>query len=130
MADDPLAAALAAGSFRDGTRVAATRPELIAAMCGGNAAAVGPALDRVLKTLDDLRAALEAPDPVAALRPLLAPASAARAAWPPVPGDEAELPARSDVLLRLGRVGGWVTAVDRDRRKVTAMRPETDRNRP
>jgi prephenate dehydrogenase len=121
--DDPLAAALAAGSFRDGTRVAATRPELIAAMCGGNAAAVGPALDRVRKTLDELRAALETPDPVATLRPLLAPASAARAAWPPVPGEEAELPARGDVLLRLGRVGGWVTAVGRDRRTVRARRP-------
>jgi prephenate dehydrogenase len=126
--DDPLAATLAAGSFRDGTRVAASRPELIAAMCGGNAAAVGPALDRVLRTLDDLRAALDADDPVTAVRRLVAPASAARAAWPPVPGAEAELPARSDVLLRLGRVGGWVTAVDRDRRKVTAKRPETDRN--
>ena len=65
---------------------------------------------------------------MAALRPLLAPASAARAAWPPVPGEEAELPARSDVLLRLGRVGGWVTAVDRNRRKVIALRPETGRN--
>jgi len=128
VAGDPLAAALAAGSFRDGTRVAASRPELIAAMCGGNAGAVGPALDQVLKTLDDLRAALESPDPVSALRPLLAPASAARGAWPPVPGDEAELPARSDVLLRLGLVGGWVVAVDRDRRKVVAKRPETDRN--
>ena len=129
VAGDPLAAALAAGSFRDATRVAATRPELIAAMCGGNAAAVGPALDAVLTTLDDLRAALAAPDPVAALRPLLAPASAARAAWPPVPGEQAELPVRSDVLLRLGRVGGWVTAVDKERRKVIAMRPETGRNR-
>ena len=126
---DPLAAALAAGSFRDGTRVAATRPELVAAMCGGNAPAVGPALDAVRATLDDLRAALDAPDPVAALRPLLAPASAARAAWPPVPGEQAELPARSDVLLRLGRVGGWVTALDQERRKVVAMRPETGRNR-
>jgi prephenate dehydrogenase len=128
VAGDPLAAALAAGSFRDGTRVAATRPELIAAMCGGNAAAVGPALDAVRKSLDDLRAALDAEDPVAALRPLLAPASATRAAWPPVPGEEGELPIRADVLLRLGKVGGWVTAVDRERRKVLAMRPETDRN--
>jgi hypothetical protein len=60
-----------------------------------------------------------------------APACAARSAWPPAPGEEAELPARSDVLLRLGRVGGWITAVDRDGRKVTALRPkrtETDRN--
>jgi prephenate dehydrogenase len=129
MAGDPLAAALAAGSFRDGTRVAATRPELIAAMCGGNAAAVGPALDAVATTLADLRAALDAPDPVAALRPLLAPASAARAAWPPVPGEQTELPIRVDVLLWLGRVGGWITAVDPERRKVVAMRPESDRNR-
>jgi prephenate dehydrogenase len=127
VADDQLAAALAAGSFRDGTRVAATRPELVAAMCGGNAAAVRPALDGVLGTLDDLRAALSAPDPVAALRPLLALASAARSAWPPVPGERAALPARSDVLLRLGRVGGWITGVDRARREVIAMRPETGR---
>ena len=125
---DPLAAALAAGSFRDGTRVAGTRPELIAAMCGGNAAAVGTALDGVLATLGELRAALDAADPVATLRPLLAPASAARAAWPRVPGEPAELPARRDVLLRLGRVGGWVTEVDRERRTVLALRPETDRN--
>jgi prephenate dehydrogenase len=128
VAGDPLAAALAAGSFRDGTRVAGTRPELIAAMCGGNAPAVGPALDRVLESLGELRAALAEPDPVAALRPLLAPASAARSAWPPAPGEPAELPARGDVLLRLGRVGGWVTAVDRSRRTVVAMRPETDRD--
>jgi prephenate dehydrogenase len=128
VADDPLAAALAAGSFRDGTRVAATRPELIAAMCGGNAAALGPALDSVRKTLDDLRAALDAPDPAAALRPLLAPASAARAAWPPVPGTESELPIRADVLLRLGQVGGWITSIDREARTVIAMRPETGRN--
>jgi len=34
-ADDLLAQTLAAGSFRDGTRVAASRPELVGAMCGG-----------------------------------------------------------------------------------------------
>jgi prephenate dehydrogenase len=124
---DPLAAALAAGSFRDGTRVAATRPELIAAMCGGNAAAVGQALDEILETLQAMRTELNAADPVAALRPLLAPASATRAAWPSAPGDQAELPARKDVLLRLGRVGGWVTGIDRTSRKVIAMRPESDR---
>jgi prephenate dehydrogenase len=61
------------------------------------------------------------------LRPLLAKASKARSAWPPVPGDEAELPAREDVLLRLGRIGGWVTKVDEESRTVIAMRPETDR---
>ncbi|GAB1643632.1 prephenate dehydrogenase [Krasilnikovia sp. MM14-A1259] len=125
VADDPLAAALAAGSFRDGTRVAATRPELIAAMCGGNAAAVGPALDGVLKTLTDLRAALDGPDPTGALRPLLAPSSAARAAWPAAAGTAVELPWQVDALLDLGRAGGWVTGVDDGRRVVHAVRPET-----
>lgn len=124
VAGDPLAAALAAGSFRDGTRVAATRAELIAAMCGGNAAAAGAALDRVRVSLDDLRAALDAPHPVDALRPLVAPASAARAAWPPSPGEPEELPARREGLLRLGRAGGWVRSVDAQRQTVVAVRPE------
>ena len=40
----PLALALAAGSFRDGTRVAGSPPELVRAMCEGNR---GPLLDAV-----------------------------------------------------------------------------------
>ncbi|HEX6685658.1 MAG TPA: prephenate dehydrogenase/arogenate dehydrogenase family protein, partial [Candidatus Limnocylindrales bacterium] len=35
-ADDLLALTLGAGSFRDGTRVAIHRPDLVASMCGGN----------------------------------------------------------------------------------------------
>ncbi|MEV1289427.1 prephenate dehydrogenase/arogenate dehydrogenase family protein [Micromonospora sp. NPDC049679] len=122
-AADPLAGTLAAGSFRDGTRVAASQPELVAAMCGGNAAAVRPALDAVLESLQRARAALDAGEPIAALRPWLAPGCAARTAWPPVPGNPLELPARADALLRLGRAGGWITAVADDRRTVTAVRP-------
>jgi prephenate dehydrogenase len=127
--ENPLAATLAAGSFRDGSRVAATRPEMIAAMCGGNAAAVRRVLHEVLGDLEQFEKDLGADDPQAALLPALRLASAARNAWPPVAGEPAELPIRSDVLLRLGRVGGWITAVDKDRRKVVAMRPETGRNR-
>jgi prephenate dehydrogenase len=127
LVDNPLAGTLAAGSFRDGTRVAATRPELIAAMCGGNATAVHRVLHQVLGDLDEFENALTAGDPVADLVPRLRLAHAARTAWPPVPGEAAELPVRTDVLLRLGRVGGWVAGVDRERRKVVAMRPETDR---
>jgi prephenate dehydrogenase len=123
VAGDPLAAALAAGSFRDGTRVAATRPDLVAAMCGGNAAAVGPALDAVLDALAQARAALDAADPIDALRSWLAPGSAARLAWPPRGGTPVRLPAQSDALLRLGRSGGWVTRVADDRRTVTAVTP-------
>ena len=49
----PLAGTLAAGSFRDGTRVAGSSPELIASMTGGNAGPVLDALDDVLTQLDD-----------------------------------------------------------------------------
>jgi prephenate dehydrogenase len=122
-ATDPLAAALAAGSFRDGTRVAGARPELVAAMCGGNATAVGPALDAVLDALARARAALDGADPIGELTAWLKPGAAARGAWPPKPGTTLDLPARSDALLRLGRAGGWITAVADDRRSVTAVRP-------
>jgi prephenate dehydrogenase len=122
-AASPLATALAAGSYRDGTRVAASRPELTAAMCGGNADAVKAALDTVLADLAAARSALDGSDPITALGPWLEPGHTARLAWPPQPGETADLPARADVLLRLGRVGGWVTAVAPDRKTVTAVRP-------
>lgn len=54
-----LAAAMAAGSFRDGTRVARTRPELIAAMLDGNREALLPVLreciDRLTRIADVLQ---------------------------------------------------------------------------
>jgi prephenate dehydrogenase len=120
---DPLAATLAAGSFRDGTRVAASAPALVAAMCGGNAGFVGAALDAVLADLAAARAALDAADPIAALQPWLQPGNTARRNWPPRPGDATTLPARRDDLLALGRAGGWITAVSPDGRTVTAVRP-------
>jgi prephenate dehydrogenase len=122
-ASDPLALTLAAGSFRDGTRVAASPPELIAAMCGGNAEAVRGALDDVLVDLGSALAALEDPDPIAALRPWLSAGTTARAAWPAAASESVELPADPDVLLRLGRAGGWITGVGSDLRTVTAARP-------
>jgi prephenate dehydrogenase len=122
-AGDPLALTLGAGSFRDGTRVAASPPPLTGAMCGGNAAAVGAALDAVLSLLGTAREALDAEEPIAALAQWLSPAAVARAAWPPRPSEPATLPAKPDVLLRLGRTGGWVTEVSADHRTVTAARP-------
>jgi prephenate dehydrogenase len=122
-ATDPLALTLGAGSFRDGTRVAASPPALTAAMCGGNAAAVGAALDEVLALLGTARAALHGADPIGDLVPWLRTGALARAGWPPVPSDPATLPADADVLLRLGRAGGWVTAVSADHASVTAARP-------
>jgi prephenate dehydrogenase len=54
----PLAFALAAGSFRDITRVAATTPELVRAMCETNADQVLPLLDRTIELLSHARTAL------------------------------------------------------------------------
>ena len=122
-AGDPLALTLAAGSFRDGTRVAATPPASTAAMCGGNAAAVSAALTEVMERLGEAAATLGSDHPIHGLRPWLAPAAAVRQAWPPRPGARFELPARLDPLLGLGRDGGWVTAVTPDRRTVLAARP-------
>jgi prephenate dehydrogenase len=122
-ATDRLAATIAAGSFRDGTRVAAGAPHLIAAMCGGNAAFVAQALDAVLADLAAARAALGQPEPITALQSWLAPGCTARRNWPPRPGETTILPAKAEVLLRLGQVGGWITEVSEDRRAVTAVRP-------
>jgi prephenate dehydrogenase len=54
----PLAFALAAGSFRDGTRVAATAPDLVRAMCEANADQLLPTLDHALELLHNARRSL------------------------------------------------------------------------
>ena len=56
--DVPLAFALAAGSFRDGTRVAATAPDLVRAMCEANAEQLGISLDRTIELLTQARDSL------------------------------------------------------------------------
>lgn len=66
-ADVPLAFALAAGSFRDGTRVAGTAPDLVRAMCEANWRRLLPALDRAIALLSDARDSLSASDSVAEL---------------------------------------------------------------
>ncbi|WP_369974186.1 prephenate dehydrogenase [Mycobacterium sp. 3519A] len=71
----PLAFALAAGSFRDGTRVAATAPDLVRAMCEANADQLLPALERTLALLGQARDALAAKNP---LTDLVEPGHAAR----------------------------------------------------
>ncbi|MEU7907926.1 prephenate dehydrogenase/arogenate dehydrogenase family protein [Actinoplanes sp. NPDC049118] len=124
---NPLAGTLAAGSFRDGTRVAATRPELIAAMCGGNAPAVRRVLAGVIDDLESFARELELGDPIAALTAGLRRPSELRRAWPPGPGEPVEVPAEVEALLALGRAGGWVSAINDG--TVAGLRPETDRNR-
>jgi prephenate dehydrogenase len=91
----PLALALAAGSFRDGTRVAASDPAFVTAMVEGNAGPVGTALDRVRRQLD---------------RPwpeLAAAGHAVRAASRQ--RREVRVPLDRTALLDLGRAGGAVT---------------------
>lgn len=63
----PLAFSLAAGSFRDGTRVAGTAPDLVRAMCEANAEQLPPALDRAIELLRDARASLATHGSVAEL---------------------------------------------------------------
>jgi prephenate dehydrogenase len=65
--DVPLAFALAAGSFRDGTRVAATAPDLVRAMCEANSDELSGALDRTIDLLTTARNHLAQGQPVAEL---------------------------------------------------------------
>lgn len=65
--DVPLAFALAAGSFRDGTRVAATAPDLVRAMCEANAEQLTNVLDRTIYALEQARNGLTALGSVAEL---------------------------------------------------------------
>ena len=110
----PLAGALAAGSFRDGTRVAGTRPELIAALCDGNRVALARVLD---ETLAELARASDALAGGGTVLPLAAAGHAARRAWvKPAPAVGVTLdcatPSLRDDLLALGAAGG--TAGRRD----------------
>lgn len=63
----PLAFALAAGSFRDGTRVAASAPDLVRAMCEANSDQLVSAADRVIELLSHARESLAAHNSVADL---------------------------------------------------------------
>lgn len=91
----PLALALAAGSFRDGTRVIGSDPAFVTAMVEGNAGPTAAALARV-------RAQLDRPWP-----DLVAAGHAVRAADP---GRRAvRVPLDRAALLALGRTGGAVT---------------------
>ncbi|MCV6973020.1 prephenate dehydrogenase [Mycobacterium bourgelatii] len=57
-AEVPLAFALAAGSFRDATRVAGTAPDLVRAMCESNTSQLVPVTDTVIDLLTRARESL------------------------------------------------------------------------
>ena len=66
-AEVPLAFALAAGSFRDGTRVAGSAPDLVRAMCEANGSQLLPRIDRAIELLSQARESLAHNDSVAEL---------------------------------------------------------------
>jgi prephenate dehydrogenase len=91
----PLALALAAGSFRDGTRVIGSDPAFVTAMVEGNAVPAAEALARVEAQLDR-----PWPDLIAAGHAV---------ATRPTGRRDVRVPLDRAALLTLGRAGGAVT---------------------
>lgn len=114
----PLPLALAAGSFRDGTRVAGSAPALVTAMCEGNGAPLLEALDDALGKLGAARGALAS---TGSLRATVNAGHAGRnaleahdiAASATVTVDLRAEQA-SQALLGVGAAGGRVVALDGD----------------
>lgn len=116
----PLAFALAAGSFRDGTRVIGTRPELVRAMCEGNRDALLDAVDDALGRLGAARGALASTGSLAAT---VEAGHTARLEWERLTGPTAggtrgttrvdlTAPGALAHLVELGRTGSRVTALE------------------
>ncbi len=126
-----LALSLAAGSFADGTRVAGTRPELIRAMCEGNAEHLVPALDEALGLLGVARASLAS---TGSLAKISTAGHEARLAFDNRSRDLAGITLGGDEmaeqLLSVGAAGGYVTAIHPgatvDEVTVDAMYPGAD----
>lgn len=125
----PLALSLAAGSFTDGTRVAATRPELIRAMCETNASSLIDAMDEVLAQLGVARGSLASSG---SLAKIAVGGFESRAAFDrrfddlePVTLTGGDM---VDQLLSVGAAGGYVTAVSAGAEgfDVAAMFPRED----
>jgi prephenate dehydrogenase len=99
----PLALSLAAGSFRDGTRVAGSDPAFVTAMVEGNSGPTAAALARVQERL--IR---PWPELIAAGHTVAAAHTTGRTAEPT--GRRAlRAPLERAALLALGRAGGVVT---------------------
>jgi prephenate dehydrogenase len=102
-----LGLSLAAGSYTTGSRVARTRPELVATWCDGNHALVA-ALDDAIACLTASRDQLAGG---ASVLPLAQAGHQARMGWEQREFGPVDLPADPVELLRHGRAGGWITAV-------------------
>jgi prephenate dehydrogenase len=109
-AEVPLAFALAAGSFRDGTRVAGTAPELVRAMCEGNSGQLLPVTDGVIELLTRARDSLAHHGSVA---DLVAAGHAARTRYDSFPRSDIfailiGAPRWREELAAAGRAGGVI----------------------
>ncbi len=117
-ADSPggkAALSMAAGSFRDATRVANAAPETVAAWFQANAEAVAAGLTPLIDRLSRLRDALGADTPLPyETRRGLQQAHDIRAAWPPRPDTITRLPLTAATIGDLGRAGGWIVGVAAD----------------
>jgi prephenate dehydrogenase len=121
LAGGPLGLSLAAGSYLSGSRVARTRPDLVATWCDGNLALVS-AIDDVVARLTAARAELAAGGSVLELA---VTGHDARINWENRRFEPVELVADADGLRAHGRQGGWITAILRDGAEVQllGMRP-------
>lgn len=112
VADDPLSRALAAGSFRDGTRVAASPTALFTGMVEGNRIELASALVEFVEEIAStgpLVLDAERPEPLA---DWFDQARELRVSWPPEPGEPETVPLTREALLALGAAGGWVSAFE------------------
>nr|WP_240188824.1 prephenate dehydrogenase [Nakamurella flavida] len=107
-----LALSLAASSFRDGTRVAGTRPELIRAMCETNRDSLLDAVDDALGILGVARGSLAS---TGSLAKLAEAGHAGRMRYDAGPGTLVPVTLQGadliEQLLSIGAAGGHVTGV-------------------
>lgn len=107
VAGGPLGLSLAAGSYRSGSRVARTRPELVATWCDGNASLI-TALDDAIGWLVHARDELAKGE---SMYDLAVAGHGARMGWENRRVEPVEFVPSYDALIEHGRAGGWVTAV-------------------
>lgn len=126
VAGDPLSLALAAGSFRDGTRVAASPTGLFAGMAAGNRVELLAALDDLGAELAEARRRVaDGPALPGAVAEWFERSRRVRAAWPPEPGEVEEMPLERDALVALGAAGGWVEGFESEVALVRRPRVES-----
>lgn len=118
---DPLAASLAAGSFRDATRVALSPPELVAGMVDGNADAIATELSMLAGRLEHEVTSINTGRAGSVVDRFDA-ARRRRAAWPAEPGEVEIISITERNLLLLGSNGGWVESI-LDNEVATVRRP-------